>query len=157
MICLFHLWHHACLPYAVAFHSPLILSPPATIPQTPIKPIFHPGTPPVTPLKCSAMGNHADAIAASIHHLRSTLSSSSLTPTSLFSTELLAALFVFRFCASLASLKKSQLTPASQNRYAVVYSLPVVGSLRFSLAITAGGTTPWSANTQRFSRTWYTK
>ncbi|KAK3214132.1 hypothetical protein GRF29_28g2144453 [Pseudopithomyces chartarum] len=134
--------------YAVAPHNPLILSPPATNPQTPIHPIFQPGTPPVTPLKCNAIGNHAPAITASIHHLLSSLSSISRIPATAFSSYDLAALFAFKFCASRANLKKSHDTPASQKRYAIAYKRAVPSPTflalvdRFIVAMNDCGTTP---------------
>jgi hypothetical protein len=55
--------------YAVLAHSCVTRVLPATNPHNPIQPKFHPGIPPVELLKCNAMGNHALAIIASVHHL----------------------------------------------------------------------------------------
>lgn len=51
----------------VAFHKPFILVDPAISPQSPIHPMFHPGTPVLVP-NCHAIGNHAEAIIKSVHH-----------------------------------------------------------------------------------------
>lgn len=108
--------------YAVLAHSCVTLVLPATKPHSPIQPRFQPGSPPVELLKCSAMGNHALAIMASVHHLLSNLESSSswYSATALPSACILAlvARLPLSSCHSLARRRKSHDTPPSHARYA---------------------------------------